>query len=109
VCGGRRADALKGFVPAAFVTLVAGADAAPEAIAGEVNVRVRAAIGPVTALKTVVVVPLPKTRSGKVLRSTMRDLASGGHARVPATIGRLRRVGEIADALAALQSPAAGR
>jgi propionyl-CoA synthetase len=49
--------------------------------------KVRAEIGAVAGLKDVVVVPaLPKTRSGKILRRTMRDIADGKDSRVPSTI-----------------------
>ena len=67
------ADALKGQVPLGFLVLKAGAQAAPRAIAAETVALVRERIGPVASFKTAVVVQrLPKTRSGKILRGTMR-------------------------------------
>jgi propionyl-CoA synthetase len=80
-------DELKGQVPRALVVLKAGADTDAAALAAELVQRVRGEIGPVAALKTVDVVPaLPKTRSGKILRRSLRALAGGVAEPVPATI-----------------------
>jgi propionyl-CoA synthetase len=80
-------DALKGQIPRAFVVLAAGADATADEVSHEVIASVRSEIGPVAALKSVVVVPaLPKTRSGKILRRTMRGIADGREEPVPSTI-----------------------
>ena len=80
-------DDLKGMVPLAFVVLYPGNSAAPEAIAKEVITVVREKIGPVAALKTVIPVKrLPKTRSGKILRATLRKIADHKEFVVPATI-----------------------
>ena len=80
-------DDLKGQVPRAFVVLKAGAEVAPEQLQAEVVAAVREQIGPVAALKQVVVVPgLPKTRSGKILRRTMRGIADGRDEPIPSTI-----------------------
>jgi propionyl-CoA synthetase len=80
-------DQLKGELPLGLVVLKAGA-ARPEAeIRQELVARVRGAIGPVAAFKLVAVVErLPKTRSGKVLRGTMKSIADGKQYKVPATI-----------------------
>ena len=81
------ADALKGQIPAAFIVLNAGVNRPVQAIEGEVVELVRKAIGPVAALKTVMGVKrLPKTRSGKILRGTMRQIADGEPWKAPATI-----------------------
>lgn len=81
------ADALKGQLPRAFVVLKAGASADPATIQDEVVDLVRAEIGPVAALRAVDVVgALPKTRSGKILRATMRAIADGRPTTVPSTI-----------------------
>ena len=70
------ADEIKGQVPRGFVVLKAGASA--ERLADELVEAVRDNIGAVAAFKTVDVVPaLPKTRSGKILRKTMRGIANG--------------------------------
>jgi propionyl-CoA synthetase len=79
------ADSLKGQVPRGLVVLKAGADA--EGVAAELVAAVRDQIGPVAAFKDVeIVAGLPKTRSGKILRRTMRQLADGEQPAVPSTI-----------------------
>jgi propionyl-CoA synthetase len=81
------ADDLKGQVPRGFVVLKAGVDVSVEALAAELVAMVRERIGPVAALRRVDVVPaLPKTRSGKILRRTMRGIADGVAEPVPSTI-----------------------
>jgi propionyl-CoA synthetase len=80
-------DDLKGQIPRAFVVLKAGSMIDPSELEAEVVHLVREEIGPVAALKRVVVVPaLPKTRSGKILRRTMRGIAAGRDEPVPSTI-----------------------
>jgi propionyl-CoA synthetase len=80
-------DALKGQLPAGFVVLNAGVNREPTEIEAEVVKLVREVIGPVAAFKNVMVVPrLPKTRSGKILRGTMRSIADGAEWKMPATI-----------------------
>ena len=80
-------DELKGQVPRALVVLKAGADIEPDELSAQVIAAVRREIGPVAALKSVVVVPaLPKTRSGKILRRSMRAIADGRSEPVPSTI-----------------------
>ncbi len=80
-------DTLKGQVPRGFVVLKAGVDADPDALAAELVAKVRAEIGAVAALREIDVVPaLPKTRSGKILRKTMREMADGKSPTVPSTI-----------------------
>jgi propionyl-CoA synthetase len=81
------ADPLKGQVPLGLVVLKAGVARPPEAIEQEVVGLVRQRIGPVASFKTALVVDrLPKTRSGKILRGTMRRIADGEDYRMPATI-----------------------
>jgi propionyl-CoA synthetase len=81
------ADQMKGQVPRGFVVLKAGVDTDPEEIRTELVALVRSEIGAVAALKDVAVVGgLPKTRSGKILRKTMREIADGKDAAVPSTI-----------------------
>jgi propionyl-CoA synthetase len=81
------ADAIKGQIPKAFVVLKAGARVDAEELRKEIVALVRKEVGPVAALNEVVVVPgLPKTRSGKVLRKTMRGIADGKHVDIPSTI-----------------------
>jgi propionyl-CoA synthetase len=82
------ADALKGQVPVGLVVVKAGvADTRHSGIATEIVQLVRERIGPVACFKTAVVVRrLPKTRSGKILRSTMRKIADDQPYTMPATI-----------------------
>jgi propionyl-CoA synthetase len=81
------ADELKGQLPVGLLVLKAGVERPDEEIVGEVKGLVRNEIGPVAAFKTAAVVErLPKTRSGKILRGTMRRIADGEEYSVPATI-----------------------
>ncbi len=81
------ADRLKGQLPVGFLVLKAGVDRAAADIVAETVAMVREQVGPVAVFKKAVVVKrLPKTRSGKVLRATMRRIADSEEFRVPATI-----------------------
>jgi propionyl-CoA synthetase len=81
------ADPMKGQVPRGFVVLKAGVEQDPDDVASELVAKVRDEIGAVAAFKDVTVVGgLPKTRSGKILRKTMREIADGKDAKVPSTI-----------------------
>jgi propionyl-CoA synthetase len=81
------ADELKGQVPVGFLVLKAGVERDHEEIVAEVVQLVRQRIGPVASFKAAVVVErLPKTRSGKILRGTMRRIADGDVYTTPATI-----------------------
>ena len=80
-------DEIKGQVPRAFVVLKAGADPDPGELQGDIVALVRETVGPVAALRDVRIVPaLPKTRSGKILRRSMRAIADGREEPVPSTI-----------------------
>ena len=80
-------DALKGQVPLGFLVLKAGVKRDHAEIVAEVVKLVRDRIGPVASFKTATVIQrLPKTRSGKVLRSTMQKIADGQSFKMPATI-----------------------
>jgi propionyl-CoA synthetase len=80
-------DPLKGQVPRGFVVLKSGLDVPADVVAAELVGRVREQIGAVAALRRVdVVAALPKTRSGKILRRTMRGIADGRDEPVPSTI-----------------------
>jgi propionyl-CoA synthetase len=101
------ADALKGQVPAGFILLKAGVAKDASAIEREIVELVRDRIGPVAAFKTVFTVArLPKTRSGKILRGTMRKIADGEEYKMPATIEDPAVLAEIAGALQAKGFPA---
>ncbi len=94
------ADGLKGQVPLGLVVLKAGAARDRAAIVDETVRLVRERIGPVASFKTVVVVErLPKTRSGKILRGTMRAIADGEDYKMPATIDDPAILGEINESL----------
>ena len=81
------ADPIKGQTPRALVVLRATSDISPATLTTELVDAVRREIGPVAAFRDVAVVAaLPKTRSGKILRKTMRDLADGKPVNVPSTI-----------------------
>ncbi|RGC66472.1 Acetyl-coenzyme A synthetase [Micromonospora sp. MW-13] len=95
-------DQLKGQVPSGYVVLKAGVEVEPAALAAELVARVRERIGPVAAFRRVTVVPaLPKTRSGKILRRTMRGLVEGRDEPVPATIDDPATLGVFRDLAAA--------
>ncbi|WP_455199438.1 propionyl-CoA synthetase [Kaarinaea lacus] len=94
------ADALKGELPVGMVVLKAGVDRDHEEIDSELVARVRQQIGPVASFKKVTVVNrLPKTRSGKILRGTMRRIANSEPYTMPATIDDPAILGEIEEAL----------
>jgi propionyl-CoA synthetase len=81
------ADDLKGEVPLGLVVLKAGVETPEEQIRAELIQRVRQEIGPVAAFRLVAVVQrLPKTRSGKILRGTMKCIADDKAYSMPATI-----------------------
>ena len=80
-------DELKGQIPRGFVVLKAGVRADPAALSAELVQLIRDQIGPVATPRRVdVIAALPKTRSGKILRKTMRGIADGRHEPVPSTI-----------------------
>jgi len=80
-------DPLKGQIPRGFVVLKAGSDTDPDTLSAELVQLIRDQIGAVAALRRVdVVAALPKTRSGKILRKTMRGIADGADEAVPSTI-----------------------
>ena len=94
------ADALKGQLPLGLLVLNAGVDRASQIIEEEVIQKVRNEVGPVAAFrKCVVVERLPKTRSGKILRGTMRCIADGESWQMPATIDEPAILDEISRAL----------
>ena len=97
------ADSLKGQLPLGFLVLKAGVERDINEIVGEAVHLVREQVGPVAAFKNAVVVPrLPKTRSGKILRATMRKIADSENYAVPATIEDPVVLGEIQDALGSI-------
>jgi len=96
-------DRLKGQLPVGLVVLKAGVDRPEGQIAEELVQLVRERIGPVASFKTAAVVDrLPKTRSGKIVRGTMRRIADAEEYALPATIDDPAALDEIAEALRAL-------
>jgi propionyl-CoA synthetase len=90
------ADSLKGQVPLGLVVLKSGVTKGEADIARELVGLVRDRIGPVAAFKDAKVVPrLPKTRSGKILRATLRKIADGESYAVPPTIDDASTLGEM--------------
>ena len=102
------ADDLKGEIPLGFAVLKAGVTRPHAEIVQELIQNVRAQIGPLASFKVATVVSrLPKTRSGKILRGTMKKIADGVEVQTPATIDDPASLEEIADALGVLGYPAA--
>ncbi len=100
-------DQLKGQLPLGFLCLNVGCERPEDEIVGECVAAVRGRIGPVAAFKQAAVVDrLPKTRSGKILRSTMVKIADGQEWKMPATIEEPAVLDEIATALTRLGYPA---
>src|SRR5207247_6212653 len=94
------ADELKGQLPVGFLVLKAGVERMDADIVAEVVQMVRERIGPVASFGNAVVVErLPKTRSGKILRGTMRRIADGLEYTTPPTIDDPAILDEIHDAL----------
>ena len=94
------ADDFKGQLPVGFVVLKAGVERAPEDIKKELVQMVREQIGAVASFKEATIVPrLPKTRSGKILRGTMRKIADSAAYTVPSTIDDPISLDEIKTAL----------
>lgn len=97
------ADALKGHSPLGFLCLNKGAARNPAEVVAECVALMREKIGPVADFKRACVVDrLPKTRSGKILRSTMVKIADGTPWKMPATIDDPAILDEITVALQAL-------
>jgi propionyl-CoA synthetase len=93
-----RQDAVKGEIPIGLVVLKAGSDRPAGAVEAELVALVRSRIGPVAAFRDAMIVArLPKTRSGKILRATMRKLANGETPVVPGTIEDASVIDQIRD------------
>jgi propionyl-CoA synthetase len=102
------ADQLKGEVPLGMFVLKAGVTRDPAEISKELVQMVRDRIGAVACFKEVTkVVRLPKTRSGKILRGTMRSIANGKEFRVPSTIDDPVIIDEITETLKDMGFPKA--
>ena len=94
------ADKLKGQLPIGLIVLKMGVEKELDQISKECIMMVREKLGPVAAFKTAIVVQrLPKTRSGKILRGTVRKIADGEQYKVPPTIDDPQILLEIKEAL----------
>ena len=104
------ADELKGEVPLGFLVLKSGVARAGDEIVAEVVQSVRDTIGPVAAFRQAAIIQrLPKTRSGKILRGSMKKIADGEDFPMPATIDDPAILDEIAIALKAIGYPKKGK
>jgi propionyl-CoA synthetase len=104
------ADQLKGQVPVGFVVLKAGVEREPDELREELVRSVREQIGPVASFKEVEIVErLPKTRSGKILRKTMRSIVDGQPYQAPSTIDDPAILDELQHAVQARPRPPASR
>jgi len=94
------ADQLKGEVPCGFIVLKSGVNRPPTAIEKECIALIREKIGPVASFRLAITVErLPKTRSGKILRGTIKKIADGESWTMPATIDDPVVLDEIGSAL----------
>ncbi len=99
-------DSLKGEIPVGLVVLKAGVERSHTDVVSELIQLVRDQIGPVASFKIAVVVErLPKTRSGKILRGTIKKIADGVEHEVPPTIEDPTVLEEITERLAGLGYP----
>jgi propionyl-CoA synthetase len=97
------ADPLKGEIPVGLVVLMSGVNRPEHEIVAELIALVRDRIGPVASFKVAAVVGrLPKTRSGKILRGTIKKIAEGTAYNVPPTIDDASTLDEIKGSLSAL-------
>ena len=93
-------DKLKGQLPVGFFVLKAGVKRDAEEIKSELVKMVRESIGAIACFRDACLVArLPKTRSGKILRSTMRSIANNKDYRVPSTIDDPVILDEVTDVL----------
>ncbi|MFK8069062.1 MAG: AMP-binding protein, partial [Gammaproteobacteria bacterium] len=100
------ADSLKGQVPLGLLVLKTGVTREANDLVADVVAMVRKNIGPVAAFKMATVIArLPKTRSGKILRGTIRKMADGETFKPPATIDDIGILDEVAKALSDLGYP----
>lgn len=98
-------DQLKGQLPMGLVVLKDGVDIDTEVLIEELKQMVRKKIGAIGSCDKSVVVPrLPKTRSGKILRRTMRQIADGKPYSIPSTIDDPESLTEIAEAIKTLRA-----
>jgi len=94
---------LKGQVPLGLVVIKNGIDTSNEDIEQELKTSVRAEIGAIASLRHVLVIDrLPKTRSGKILRKTLRQMIDGEDVAIPSTIDDIEVISELTPLLSSL-------
>ncbi len=99
-------DKLKGQLPVGLAVLKAGVEQDPDELKADLVKMVRSQIGPIACYKeTAIVKRLPKTRSGKILRGTMRAIANGKEYRMPSTIDDPVILEEITETLTGMGYP----
>ena len=99
------ADALKGQMPVGLLVLKSGCYPDPKTLEAEVIALVRAKVGPVASFKHALMIKrLPKTRSGKILRKTIRQIADGSDWTMPATIEDASALDEVERVLGAVMT-----
>ncbi len=99
-------DSLKGQKPLGLVVLKAGVECDEEELKTELIQMIRSQIGPIACYReTAIVTRLPKTRSGKILRGTMRSIAAGKEYRMPSTIDDPTSLDEITESLKQMGYP----
>lgn len=99
-------DSLKGQKPLGLVVLKAGVECDEEALKAELIQMIRDKIGPIACYReTAIVARLPKTRSGKILRGTMRAISIGKEYRMPSTIDDPTTLDEITEELKKMGYP----
>ena len=99
------ADAVKGQMPVGLLVLKSGCYPDPKTLEAEVVALVRAKVGPVASFKHALMVKrLPKTRSGKILRKTIRQIADGSDWTMPATIEDASALDEVERVLGAVMT-----
>lgn len=92
---------LKGQVPLGLVVIKNGVNADDEQLSKELKQKIRSDIGAIASLKDLLIIDrLPKTRSGKILRKTLRQMIDGQEIEIPSTIEDSQVITELSNTLA---------
>ncbi|WP_019026478.1 propionyl-CoA synthetase [Colwellia piezophila] len=93
-------DAIKGQIPLGLVVIKNGITTSDENLIAELKQSIRADIGPIASLKDLYIIDrLPKTRSGKILRKTLRQMIDGKKVEIPSTIEDSQVIAELSSVL----------
>ncbi|MEY8214767.1 MAG: propionyl-CoA synthetase [Colwellia sp.] len=99
-------DSLKGQVPFGLVVIKNGIDESDDDLVAALKTKVRAEIGAIASLKGLIIVErLPKTRSGKILRKTLRQMIDGQDVDIPSTIEDVNVLDELLPRLKEINTP----